>query len=108
MALNHAHPLEVITLHANGAAPVAAISTSLLKSSHLQLLRLVLSAGQALPEHHVAGEITIQCLSGAADVVTPTHTCTLSAGTLVMLPAAEPHGVHAEVDTVLLVTVVRP
>lgn len=108
MALKHAQPLEVIDLHATDATRGTAFSSSLLKASHLQLLRVVLEAGHALPEHHVPGEITIQCLSGEADVAISSRTCRLVAGSLVMLPAAEPHRVHAHRDTVLLVTVVFP
>ena len=108
MALKHAQPLEGINLHATEEARGTAASSSLLKTRHLQLLRVVLEAGHSLPEHHVPGEITIQCLSGEADVATPSCTCRLVAGALVMLPAAEPHGVQAHQDTVLLVTVMHP
>lgn len=108
MALKHAQPLEVIDLHAPDEARGTSISSSLLKTPHLQLMRVVLTAGHTLPEHHVPGEITVQCLSGEADVVTPSRTCRLTAGHLVMLPAAEPHRVQAHLDTVLLVTVLHP
>lgn len=108
MALKHAQPLEVIDLHATDEAHGTAVSCSLLKTPHLQLMRVVLAAGQALPEHHVPGEITVQCLSGDADVATPSRTCRLVPGCLVMLPAAEPHRVQAHQDTVLLVTVLHP
>jgi quercetin dioxygenase-like cupin family protein len=108
MALKHAQPLEVIDLHATDETRGTAVSSSLLKTPHLQLMRVVLAAGHALPEHHVPGEITIQCLSGEADVVTPSRTCRLASGTLVMLPAAEPHRVQAHLDTLLLVTVLHP
>lgn len=108
MALKHAQPLEIINLHATHETRGTAISSSLLKTPRLQLLQVVLAAGHVLPEHHVPGEITVQCLSGEADVVTPSNICRLVSGTLVMLPAAEPHRVHAHVDTVLLVTVLHP
>jgi quercetin dioxygenase-like cupin family protein len=108
MALEHAQPLEVIDLHATDEVPGTAVSSSLLKTPHLQLMRVVLAAGQALPEHHVPGEITVQCLAGEADVATPSRTCRLVPGSLVMLPAAEPHRVQAHRDTVLLVTVLHP
>ena len=108
MALKHAQPLEVIELKATDEARGTAVSSSLLKTPHLQLLRVVLGAGHTLPEHHVPGEITIQCLSGEVDVATPSRTCRLAAGALVMLPAAEPHRVQAHRDAVLLVTVLHP
>ncbi len=107
MALKHAQPLEVIDLHASDAQRDTGISVSLLKTQHLQLMRLVLAAGHALPEHHVPGDITIQCLAGDVDVQTPARTCRLGAGTVVMLPAAEPHQVLAHADSVLLVTVLH-
>lgn len=108
MALKHAQPLDVINLLASGAEHGTGVSSSLLKTSHLQLMRVVLPAGHSLPEHQVAGEITVQCITGEADVVTPTRACRLVAGTLVMLPASEPHGVRAHTDSVLLVTLLRP
>lgn len=107
MALKHAQPLEVIKLFATDAERGTAASSSLLKTPRLQLIRVVLAAGHALPEHQVEGEITIQCLAGEAEIATPTHTCRLTSETLVMLPAAEPHRVLAHSDAVLLVTVVH-
>lgn len=107
MALRHAQPLEVIDLHASDAQCGTAISSSLLRTPRLQLLRVVLAAGHTMAEHHVPGEITIQCVSGEADVVTPARTCRLFAGTLVLVPGAEPHRVLAHADTVLLVTILH-
>ena len=107
MALEHAQPLDVIDLHTPDQARGTLVSSSLLKTAHLQLMRVVLAAGQSLPEHSVPGEITVQCLSGIADIVTPSRTCRLLPGNLVMLPAAEMHRVQAHFDSVLLVTVLH-
>lgn len=108
MALKHAQPLEIINLYASDAAVGTALSSSLLKTPHLQLMRVVLAVGNSLPEHHVPGEITIQCLSGEVDVVTPSHTSRLVSGCLVMVPSSVPHQVQAQRDSVLLVTVLHP
>lgn len=107
MALQHARFLEVIDLIAPEPIGSSSISSSLLKSEQMQLMRLVLPAGHGLPEHHVAGEITIHCLSGDASVVTPRAEHRLKAGQLIALPASEPHAVHAHEASALLVTVVR-
>jgi len=107
MALKHAQPLDVIDLQAFGGPADAPASSSLIKTDRLQLMVLLLSAGQQLPRHHVPGEITIQCLAGEADVATPQATCRLAAGSLVVLPAGESHCVHAHAPTRLLVTVLR-
>jgi len=108
MALKHAQPLDVIDLQPPAGSPAAATSASLLKTPQLQLMRLVLAAGQQVPEHHVPGPVTIQCLAGAATVTTPAAVCRLVAGQLVVLPPGEPHAVQAHGAAALLVTIVHP
>ena len=106
MALKHAQTFEAIDLHPLADRLAGGVrSSSLIKSNQLQLMRVVLRAGERLPEHHVRGEITLQCLEGRAAVQTPGHHVELGAGQLVLLPAGEPHAVHALLDTSLLVTV---
>ena len=105
MALPHAQPLDVIDVRPLDAALSAAVTTSLLKTPALQLMRLVLRAGHGLPEHSVPGALTIQCLEGEAAVSTPSRNCGLRAGQLVMLTGGEPHAVKAITDASLLVTV---
>jgi quercetin dioxygenase-like cupin family protein len=104
MALKHAQVLEVIDIGPLGAALAGTVSRSLLKTDRLQLMRVVLRAGENLPEHRVAGEITIQCIEGVATVRTPSRDCPLHAGELVVLSGGELHSVHAAQDTSLLVS----
>ena len=106
MALPHARPLDIIDLRPLGAALREARSTSLLKSEQLQLMRVVLQPSQTLPSHAVAGPITLQCLEGQAVVETPSRSCDLQAGDLVMLEAQEPHAVSSAGGASLLVTIV--
>ncbi len=102
MALKHAQALDIIDLHASDEVLGTSASNSLLKTGSLQLMRLVLAAGDKLPEHHVMDEAVIQCLLGHASVITPRRTCVLTSGKLLVLPAAEPHSVLAHSDTTLL------
>lgn len=104
MALHHAQPLDIIDIRPLGSALGGATTSSLLKSPSLQLMRLVLPAGEGLPQHAVPGAITVQCIEGQAVVTTPRRRCELSAGQLVMLSGGEPHAVRAVTDTSLLVT----
>lgn len=104
MALPHAQPLDIIDVRPLGAGLLDAVTTSLLKTRALQLMRLVLPAGQALPEHSVPGAITVQCLEGETVLTMPTRTCTLSTGQLVVLDGGEPHALKATTDSTLLVT----
>ncbi len=109
MALKHAEAFEAIDLDPLGERLAGSPSISLIKSQDLQLMRVVLRAGEALPEHHVRGEITLQCLEGRAAVLTSGRRIELSAGQVTLLPGAEPHAVLGLSDTSLLVTVaLRP
>ena len=105
MALPHAQAFDRIDLRPLGDGLAAAITTSLIKTPSLQLMRIVLHDGDALPSHHVSGEITLQCIEGRAAVTTPGRRIELGAGDLLLLPGAEPHAVQALGDCSLLVTI---
>jgi quercetin dioxygenase-like cupin family protein len=105
MALQHAKSLDVIDVSPLGAALVCTVTHSLLKTPTLQLMRVVLRAGASLPEHSVAGAITVQCIEGLAVVSAGARQCHLAAGQLVMLEGHESHAVQATTDCSLLVSV---
>ena len=105
MALIHAQPFDVISLKPLAGKLHEVKTHSLLKTGQLQLMRVVMAAGQTMPEHHVAGEITVQCLEGNVLITTPGRACSLAPGELMALPAHEPHGLKALSDSSLLVTV---
>ena len=105
MALIHAQPLDVISLKPLAEKIHQVKTHSLLKTGHLQLMRLVMAAGQTMPQHDVAGEITIQCLEGSVLITTPGRSSALDAGEMMALSAREPHGLEALADSSLLVTV---
>lgn len=105
MALDHAQPLDVINVQPLASQLNDVKTHSLLKTGKLQLMRLVLAAGQGVPEHQVPGEITIQCLEGEAVVSTSGPSLTLVAGELMVLPGGEPHALKAITAASLLVTI---
>lgn len=74
------------------------------------LVRLCLRTGQGLDDHRTAGPVTIHCLSGAITVGLDGHAepHTLEAGSAIHLAAQLSHNVHAEDDSVVLLTVLRP
>ena len=104
MPLDHGQALEPIDVRPLGSAWADACSTSLLKSQRVQLMRLVLRRGESLPEHHVPGEMTLQCIEGEASIGTPTRQARLHAGEVLLLPGGMAHTVTAQADTSLLVT----
>lgn len=103
MALTHANYDQLIDLKPL-AGDTDSPSMSLIKTEQLQLQHIVLHAGQQLPEHKVAGESTIQCLSGRVSLRTPGYAIPLSAGQLIVLKGGETHALVAEQDACLLVT----
>lgn len=104
MALVHAQPLDVISVRPLAAQIRQTKTHSLLKTDRMQLMRLVLAAGQTMPEHQVSGEMTLLCLEGQVLVNTPGRQCRLAQGELMLLPAREPHALLAETDSSLLAT----
>lgn len=91
MALPHSHPLDVIDIGPLGAGSATPMSTSLLKTDRLQLLRLVLTADHPQPEHHVAEDCLLHCLEGELEVVLPDDSRRLRAGQLLVVPGGQRH-----------------
>lgn len=59
MAIPHASPGDVIDVRPLGPEFAGARSHALFKSEDLELIRLVMPAGESMPPHAVAGEITL-------------------------------------------------
>jgi quercetin dioxygenase-like cupin family protein len=105
MALAHAFPGQPIDVRPLGPHLADARTVALFKSTDLEVMRIVLLAGKALPPHAVGGEITIQCLEGLVDVGTDAKSQRLTAGELMYLARSAAHSVTAIEDSSLLVTV---
>lgn len=103
MSIQHANPGEVIRLPL-GKSLGSSTTTTLVKTSDVELIRLVLPAGKEIPSHKAPGEITVQCLEGRVAFTTDGKTQELIAGELLYLSASEPHAVKGIEDSSLLVT----
>ncbi len=64
MAIPHAAPGQAIDIRPLGPALSKTVTTALIKTERLEVIRLVVSAGKKIPSHKVTGEITVQCLEG--------------------------------------------
>lgn len=104
MALPHAYPLDIIHVSPLGDALADAVSTSLIKTDRLQLLHMVLPAHKDQPSHQVEDECILHCLEGTVEVTLPSGVRRLQAGQLLVLPAAQPHGLRARSRCAILVT----
>nr|WP_315401446.1 cupin domain-containing protein [uncultured Duganella sp.] len=106
MALEHAKPAQVIALIHPGEDSSTFSSIALAKTEQIELIRMVLPAGKDMPEHHVHGEITFQCLSGEIAFITRGAPVTLRAGDMLYLEGGAPHALRAVADSVALLTIV--
>jgi quercetin dioxygenase-like cupin family protein len=109
VALAHARPGQVIDIAPLGAALRESASHAILKTHALELMRVVLRAGEVLPPHSVYGESTLLCIEGVVSVdMTAEGRCELRPGQLLLLPALAQHAIRAQEDASLLRTVQLP
>ena len=107
MALEHLQAGQVANVRPYGAALAAAGNTALFKSAELEVMRLVLPKGKAMPAHQVVGEITIQCIEGVVQIDANSNApVTLNAGELLFLTGGASHALRALQDASVLVTIV--
>ena len=105
MSLHHARPGEVIDIRPLGADLARSVTTGLVKTAALELIRLVIPAGKNIPEHKARGEITVQCLEGVVDFTSEGRTVRLGAGQMLYLSTGSAHSLHGIQDASMLVTV---
>ena len=105
MAIPHAKSGEVIDLRPLGEALAHAVTSTLVKTDTLEVIRLVIPAGKDIPRHQVAGEITVQCLEGRVAFTAGGATRELAAGQMLYLAGNEPHSLRGIEDAFVLVTI---
>ncbi len=105
MAIEHLQSGQIASVLPLGAALAGAGNVALFKSPELEVIRLVLPKGKALPAHQVQGGITIQCLEGHLQVEAAPHgLLQLQAGDLLYLAGGTPHALLALEDSSALLT----
>jgi quercetin dioxygenase-like cupin family protein len=105
MAIPHAKSGEIIEIGPLGPSLAGSITHVLVKSSTLEVIRLVVPTGKDIPEHKAPGDITVQCLEGEVDFTAEGKTQRLKPGQLLYLAAGAPHSLHGVQDSSVLVTI---
>lgn len=105
MALPHADAGEAVDVRPYDGRLHSQRTVALFKSVDLEVMRLVLRAGQTLPPHMVPGEVTIQCIEGRLDVELDGVMRPLQAGQLLFLRGGALHALQALSDASALVTI---
>ena len=105
MAIPHAESGQIIDIRPLGERLKSAVTTTLVKTDHLEVIRLVLPAGKEIPPHKAPHEITVQCLEGVVNFTSGERTQMLEAGQLMYLRSEELHALTAVEDSSVLVTI---
>jgi len=95
---------ELIDVRPLGNALRDSKSITLLRTNHLEVVRLVLPAGKHIPEHRAPGEITVQCLEGVVKFRTGAIAQLMRSGDMLFLLGGEPHWLEAVESASVLVT----
>jgi quercetin dioxygenase-like cupin family protein len=105
MALHHAKPGEIIDLRPIGPGLKKAQTAAIIKAEHFEAIRLIVHAGQEIPQHKVSGEITLHCLEGHVELGLKPEPITLKTNQWIYLEGGAPHSVKAIEDSSLLLTI---
>lgn len=100
-------PGKLIEIRPAEANLAVSETATLLKTDDLEMIRLVVPAGQNVPTHEFRGQIVVQCMAGRVSVRAMEVTQELRANQLLHYRANEPISVHGVENAVLLVTIVR-
>ena len=112
MALDHLLPGQTQALIPEGPLPTEFESRALFKGEDLEVMLLLMPEGRRMLDHRVDGEITMQCIKGGVDVISPAlgepdprPKARLTEGELMHLHRGEPPQLLAVVGSVVLLTI---
>lgn len=105
MAIAHAAPAQTIDIQPLGAKLATSRTTVLVKTPTLEVIRMVLQAGERHSKHHVPGEITVQCLEGCINFGVEDVPHELKAGQMLYLAGGQSHHVQAIENASILLTI---
>ena len=105
MAIAHAAPAQTIDIQPLGAELATSRTTVLVKTPTLEVIRMVVQAGERHSKHHVPGEITVQCLEGRIIFGVEDVPHELKAGQMLYLAGGQSHYVQGMENSSILLTI---
>ena len=90
MVIPHAEPGEVVDVRPLGSALASAQTKTLVRAEQVEVIRLAVPTGKAIPEHKAKGEVVVHCLEDRVAFTAYGKTQTLEAGHLLYLPTGNP------------------
>lgn len=88
-------------------APGKIVSRTFVQRPEMTITLFSFAAGEGVSTHSAPGDAMLYVLEGQAKVTIGGKPMTVSAGEVVVMPANIPHGVDAEQDFKMLLTVVN-
>ncbi len=82
-------------------------SRTLQDTNQLRLVLFTFAAGKGLKSHSTPHPVTLTFLQGTARVTAGADELAATAGTLLSLPPSLEHSIHAETETVMLLTMIK-
>jgi quercetin dioxygenase-like cupin family protein len=99
-----ASPGEVVDVRPLGSELTTAQVAPLMKTSAMEVFRVVVPSGTTVPTHEFSREVIVHCLEGRARLVSPGQIYDLRAGQLLYYSSDEPFSVLGLEDASLLIT----
>jgi nucleotide-binding universal stress UspA family protein/quercetin dioxygenase-like cupin family protein len=103
-----AQPGDILDVRPLGPALAAARTKTLARSEGLEVVRLVVRAGEEVPGRKAEGVLVVSCLEGRVTFTALGKAQALQAGGLLYLPAGEPYALRGVVGASLLLTTFLP
>jgi quercetin dioxygenase-like cupin family protein len=108
MNKGHINAGEIINLEKLRSDMNVGATHALARTEAMEVIRMALPEGKQIREHHVEGEITVQCLKGEVQFNIEGATHLLKPDDWLFLDGHTPHALKAEKDAVLLLTILFP
>ena len=97
----------ILPLELAGYQEGAVVSRTLLKRAGGTITLFAFDEGQSLSEHTAPFDAVAQVLDGEAEITIAGTPLKVATGELVLLPANQPHAVHARTRFKMLLTMIR-
>ena len=104
LSVVRASPGEVVNVRPLGSELATAQVVPLMRTSELEVFRVVVPSGTTVPTHEYSREVIVHCLEGRARLVSPGQSHDLSAGQLLYYSSDELFSVVGLEDASLLIT----
>jgi nucleotide-binding universal stress UspA family protein/quercetin dioxygenase-like cupin family protein len=103
-----AKPGDIVDVRPLGPALAAARTKTLARAEGLEVIRLVVRAGEVLPERKAKGIVVVSCLEGRVTLTALGRTQNLQTGEFLYLPTGEAYSLGGIVGASLLLTTFLP